>query len=204
MNHVQQLYPRPHTDPGFRVGLDGRAVFAHQGFRVDVLVRYATTADGQSPEPGDVIVTGSITLEDVRLCTETEWANEGDAFAMVEALREVLERSVTTARRKASLLLAHVQRIDQRNLDAAQAGHERWPSVGEAIIVQDLPTTDAERELWSVRQPPMREGEVVESPAAGHSYLTIDCGGPWGMISYPPDDFCQRYAWKPAWMEEAP
>ncbi|THA72507.1 hypothetical protein E6R60_26620 [Streptomyces sp. A0642] len=74
----------------------------------------------------------------------------------------------------------------------------QWPILGDVVLVQDLPTTDAQRELWANRQPPTRKGEVVETPADGISHLTIDVGGEYGGVTYPAREFGYRYAWKPA------
>lgn len=74
-----------------------------------------------------------------------------------------------------------------------------WPMIGQKILVQDVPTTEAQRELWANRQPPTRKGEVVEVPSSdGGGFLTIDVGGECGGVTYAARDFGQRYTWKPA------
>jgi hypothetical protein len=67
------------------------------------------------------------------------------------------------------------------------------------ILVQDVPTTDAQRELWKNRQPPTRKGVVVEVPEGdGSGFLVIDVGGEYGGVNYAARDFFTRYTWKPA------
>lgn len=74
----------------------------------------------------------------------------------------------------------------------------KWPSMGEVILVQDMPTTDAQRELWKNRQPPTRKGEVVVVPGEdGSGFLVIDVGGEYGGVNYAARDFGVRYVWKP-------
>lgn len=76
---------------------------------------------------------------------------------------------------------------------------QQWPTTGDVILVQDQPTTAAQRELWKNRQPPTRKGEVVEVPRPdGSGFLTIDVGGEYGGVTYPARDFPARYIWKPA------
>jgi hypothetical protein len=75
---------------------------------------------------------------------------------------------------------------------------KKWPSLGDVILVQDVPTTDAQRELWKNRQPPTRKGEVVEVPNEdGSGFLVIDVGGEYGGVNYAARDFSTRYVWKP-------
>ncbi|MFJ4902946.1 hypothetical protein [Streptomyces sp. NPDC088727] len=84
---------------------------------------------------------------------------------------------------------------DKEEEPTAEKGE--WPAMGAVILVQDRPTTDAQRELWGNRQPPTRKGEVVETPADGSTFLTIDVGGGYGGVTYASRDFATRYAWKP-------
>lgn len=75
---------------------------------------------------------------------------------------------------------------------------QKWPTVGQVILVQDVPTTEAQRELWKDRQPPTRKGEVVEVPRPdGSGFLVIDVGGEYGGVNYAARDFGSRYTWKP-------
>lgn len=81
---------------------------------------------------------------------------------------------------------------------------KRWPKVGQVILVQDVPTTDAQRELWANRQPPTRKGEVVMVPDGGgrsEGFLVIDVGGEYGGVTYAARDFPGRYTWKLAGTE---
>lgn len=72
-----------------------------------------------------------------------------------------------------------------------------WPLLGDVILVQDLPTTEAQRELWENQQPPTRKGEVVEVPREdGSGFLVIDVGGEYGGVNYAARDFGSRYTWK--------
>lgn len=76
---------------------------------------------------------------------------------------------------------------------------KQWPKLGDIILVQDRPTTEAQRELWAKRQPPTRKGEVVEIPKPdGSGFLVIDVGGEYGGVNYAARDFGVRYTWKPA------
>lgn len=73
----------------------------------------------------------------------------------------------------------------------------KWPELGEIILVQDRPTTEAQKELWVNRQPPTRKGEVVEVPKPdGSGFLVIDVGGEYGGVNYPARDFGVDYTWK--------
>ncbi|MEV8546944.1 hypothetical protein [Streptomyces sp. NPDC051572] len=206
---MEQIHPNPNFNPGFRVGLDGRAVFLLDGFRVDIHVRPASPEGMPYTvaviEPRDVVITGSIALDGVRLCEVYATANEDDPFNMRDALSRVLNDAVGTARCKADNLVALIRKIDQRNAGEGPSGEGScsWPSAGDTVLVQDVPTTAATRELWATRKPPSRKGQVVESPAQRDSALSIDCGGEWGVISYAAGDFSQRYTWMPAVTEEA-
>lgn len=93
--------------------------------------------------------------------------------------------------------IRHLAELDRRHQREVAATKATWPSLGQMILVQDLPTTDAQRDLWRNQQPPTRKGEVVETPADGGNFLTIDAGGEYGGVTYAARDFGTRYTWKP-------
>jgi hypothetical protein len=116
---LQQIHPDRAYDPGFRLDLEGRARFVHEGYTVDVRVRRATAEDMPPylrEVPSDaVVVTGAVTLDDVVLCEASAAANEREPGRMREALEEVLREAVEAARRAVARLAARVEEIDRKH-----------------------------------------------------------------------------------------
>ncbi|MBZ3908597.1 MULTISPECIES: hypothetical protein [Streptomyces] len=115
---LRQLYAP--ADPGFRLDLDGTARFLHEGYTVTVQVRRATPEDGlsyyqpQENDSHDVVMTGTVTLEDIAVGAARAVANERDALSMREAMEEVLRDVVDDARRTVARLSARVEQIDSK------------------------------------------------------------------------------------------
>ncbi|MFE6274108.1 hypothetical protein ACFVQ9_35565 [Streptomyces goshikiensis] len=107
-------------DPGFRLDLDGTARFLHEGYLVRIQVRRAASEDEphhQPPEsdPHDIVMTGTVTLENTDVGVACAFANERDAHSMREALEEVLRHAVEDARRTVTRLISRVEQIDSKH-----------------------------------------------------------------------------------------
>ncbi|MFD8654966.1 hypothetical protein [Streptomyces mirabilis] len=202
-----QFYPSPGFDPGWRWDLQGRARFRHKGFDVEVLVRPATDEDGAyyvdtEPSTNDVVIVGTVTLDHVEVGRAEAGADITEPYVMGQALDEVLNGAAGDARIQVARLVKVLADVDAREAKAAQseeaAKAAQWPAKGATIRVYDVPTTDAQRERWGKRRPPSFKGEVVETPADGSTFLTIDVGGEYGGLTYTARDFPTRYTWKAA------
>ncbi|WP_331762475.1 hypothetical protein OG612_45495 (plasmid) [Streptomyces sp. NBC_01527] len=120
----QQVHPSPGLDPGFRLSLDGRASFVHEGFPVDIHVRPATVEDlpyynRMEPSRNDVVITGTITLEGVEVAEVSAGADFNHPYRMGEALDEVLSGAVSGARDMVETLVKRVLAIDAKHAQAA-------------------------------------------------------------------------------------
>ncbi|MFF9785632.1 hypothetical protein [Streptomyces nigrescens] len=114
---LQQIHPNPAFDPCFRFDIDGRARFSHEGYLVDVQVRRPTAEDmpycaSAGHKSFDVVITGTVVLEQVVLCKVSANAVERDPYSMRGALEEVLCDVVEGARRKVAALAARAMEID--------------------------------------------------------------------------------------------
>ncbi|MFI1530955.1 hypothetical protein [Streptomyces griseus] len=118
-----QIHPYPACDPGFRLGLDGRARFLHEGFTVDIQVRPATQED-MPPSVSEVpsfavMMIGTITMEGIVLCEVSEAANEREPARMREALESALSRAVEEARRAVEKMVKRIEQIDREQRSAS-------------------------------------------------------------------------------------
>lgn len=108
------------ADPGFRLDLEGRARFLHEGFTVEVQVRRATPEDVQDYyeheyDPDEVVMEGTVTLCGVDVATVGALANERDADSMREALARILAEVVDDARRTVARLSVRVQEVNRKH-----------------------------------------------------------------------------------------
>ncbi|MET8605820.1 hypothetical protein ABZV92_19975 [Streptomyces rubiginosohelvolus] len=112
-----QINPNPACDPGFRLDLDGRARFLHEGFTVDVQVRPATREDMPlivaEVSSFAVMMIGTVTMEGAVLCEVSEAANEREPARMREALESVLSRAVEESRRAVRNMVLRIEEIDR-------------------------------------------------------------------------------------------
>jgi hypothetical protein len=199
----QQFYPSPGDDPGWRWDHEGRAEFRHEGFDVRVRIR-PVTADqpayymGDEPSPHDVVVVGTVTLDGIEVSNAEESADITDAHRMREALENVLDNTVKDARTQVGRLVKALAAVDTRAVkDAEKAERDapRWPAKGTTVRVYDKPSTPRQGESWGARRPPSLAGEVIETPADGGTFLTIDVGGEYGGVTYTVRDFPTRQTW---------
>ncbi|MDT9700140.1 hypothetical protein [Streptomyces sp. P17] len=116
---LKQVHPNPSLDPGFRLGLDGRCRFRHEGLQVDIHVRRLTDQDKpwyreDESGPDDVLVIGTVTECGVELA-RVEWPSD---FSDPYVLREAVERTVSEAadkgRAKVAALVERLAAIDRR------------------------------------------------------------------------------------------
>jgi hypothetical protein len=109
------------ADPGFRLDLDGTACFVHEGYTVTVQVRRATPQDARyyndllENDRHDLVMTGTVTLEDIDAGTAYSVANERDGHSMRQALEEVLRDAVDDVRRTVARLSARVEQTDRKH-----------------------------------------------------------------------------------------
>ncbi|WP_030574178.1 hypothetical protein [Streptomyces aureocirculatus] len=108
------------ADPGFRLDLEGRARFLHEGFTVEVQVRRATPEDVQDYcehgyDPDYVVMEGTVTLCGVDVATVGALANERDADSMREALARILAEVVDDVRRTVARLSVRVQEANRKH-----------------------------------------------------------------------------------------
>ncbi|MFG3403687.1 hypothetical protein [Streptomyces sp. NPDC048142] len=108
------------ADPGFRLDLEGRARFLHEGFTVEVQVRRAMPEDVQDYyeheyDPDEVVMEGTVTLCGVDVATVGALANERDADSMREALERVLAEVVDDVRHTVAHLSVRVQEANHKH-----------------------------------------------------------------------------------------
>ncbi|GGU52675.1 hypothetical protein [Streptomyces violascens] len=104
----------PATDPGFRLDLEGRARFVHEGYTVDVLVRRPNEQDAlEYIEAGEILVIGTVVLEGLEVANVTRLAEESDGSSMRETLEQVLRDAVENTRRMVARLAARVEKTDR-------------------------------------------------------------------------------------------
>ncbi|WP_327359555.1 hypothetical protein [Streptomyces sp. NBC_01304] len=107
------------VDPGFRLNLDGKARFQHEGYIVDVLVRRPTVEEFREGfESDEVVVIGTVTLEKIEVGKDRSVANEYDGGELREALESVLQRAVADARHTVARLAARVDTTDSKSRPA--------------------------------------------------------------------------------------
>lgn len=147
----------------------------------------ALDADGNSPFDDEKVIDR---ITDTRR-TQLKWllTNKLDMSGIEIVMQQIGENA-------ARKFLSNTEFVGLEDEEPETLGE--WPAMGAVILVQDMPTTDAQRELWGKRRPPSRKGEVVESPADGSTFLTIDVGGEYGGVTYASRDFPARYTWKEA------
>ncbi|MFD4245805.1 hypothetical protein ACFWP3_30060 [Streptomyces sp. NPDC058525] len=108
------------ADPGFRLDLEGRARFLHEGFTVDVQVRRAAPEDVQDYyeheyDPDEVVMEGTVTLCGVDVSRVGALANERDADSMREALARILAEVVDDVRHIVTRLSVRVQEANRKH-----------------------------------------------------------------------------------------
>lgn len=108
------------ADPGFRLDLEGRARFLHEGFTVEVQVRRATPEDVQDYykheyDPDEVVMEGTVTLCGVDVASVGALANERDADSMREALARILAEVVDDVRHTVTHLSVRVQEANRKH-----------------------------------------------------------------------------------------
>ncbi|KAB7835703.1 hypothetical protein [Streptomyces mobaraensis] len=108
------------ADPGFRIDIEGRARFLHEGFTVEVQMRRATPEDvreyyGHEYDPDEVVMEGTVTLCGVDVATVGALANERDADSMREALARILAEVVDGVRRTIARLSVGVQEASRKH-----------------------------------------------------------------------------------------
>ncbi|MGW0868218.1 hypothetical protein [Streptomyces sp. NPDC002611] len=116
---LEQVHPNPSLDPGFRLGLDGRCRFRHEGLLVDIHVRALTDQDApwyreDECGPDDVMVIGTVTECGVVLA-RVEWPSDfGDPYLLREAVERTVSSAADAARAKVAALVERLAAIDRR------------------------------------------------------------------------------------------
>ncbi|MFJ5071711.1 hypothetical protein ACIQC7_35375 [Kitasatospora sp. NPDC088556] len=108
------------ADPGFRLDLEGRARFLHEGFTVAVQARRATPEDvhdyyEHEYDPDEVVMEGTVTLCGVDVATVGAFANERDADSVREALERILAGVVDDVRSVVAQLGVRVQESNRKH-----------------------------------------------------------------------------------------
>jgi uncharacterized protein YlxW (UPF0749 family) len=104
----------PAVDPGFRLDLEGRARFVHEGYTVDVHVRRPNEQDAlEYIEAEEIVFIGTVALEGFEVAKVTRLAVENDGASMRETLEQVLCDAVESTRRTVARLAARVEKTDR-------------------------------------------------------------------------------------------